>query len=90
MDIRETDLRRVDLNLLVAFLVLMEERSVSRAAQRLYLSQPAVSGVLARLRELFDDQLLVRGRAGMQPTSRALQLEARLRPALASVHGALF
>jgi DNA-binding transcriptional LysR family regulator len=90
MDISETDFRRIDLNLLVAFLVLMEERSVSRAAQRLYLSQPAVSGALARLRELFDDPLMVRGRLGMQPTSRALQLEARLRPALASIHGALF
>lgn len=90
MDISEADFRRIDLNLLVAFLVLMEERSVSRAAQRLYLGQPAVSGALARLRELFDDPLLVRGRLGMQPTPRALQLEARLRPALAAVHGALF
>ncbi|HEX8406264.1 MAG TPA: LysR family transcriptional regulator [Duganella sp.] len=90
MDISETDFRRIDLNLLVTFLVLIEERSVSRAAQRLYLSQPAVSGALARLRELLDDPLLVRGRLGMQPTSRALQLEARLRPALGSVHGALF
>jgi DNA-binding transcriptional LysR family regulator len=90
MDIGETDFRRIDLNLLVTFVVLLEERSVSRAAQRLYLSQPAVSGALARLRELFDDPLMVRGRLGMQPTSRALQLEARLRPALASIHGALF
>lgn len=90
MDIREDDFRRVDLNLLVAFLVLMRERSVSRAAARLYLGQPAVSGILARLRDLFGDPLLVRGRTGMQPTSRALQLEARLKPALSTIHGALF
>jgi DNA-binding transcriptional LysR family regulator len=89
MNISVDDLRRVDLNLLVAFLVLMEERSVSRAAQRLYLGQPAVSGALARLRQLFDDPLLVRGRLGMQPTSRALQLEARFRPALMAIQGGL-
>lgn len=90
MDIKEDDLRRIDLNLLVAFLVLMRERSVSRAAEHLYLGQPAVSGILARLRELFDDPLLVRGRLGMQPTSRALQLEARIKPALLAIHSALF
>jgi LysR family transcriptional regulator, mexEF-oprN operon transcriptional activator len=90
MDIKEDDLHRIDLNLLVAFLVLMRERSVSRAAEHLFLGQPAVSGILGRLRELFDDPLLVRGRVGMQPTARALQLEARLKPALLAIHSALF
>lgn len=90
MDIRDSDLRRIDLNLLVALLVLLEERSVSKAAERLYLSQPALSGTLSRLRELFGDPLLVRGRTGMQPTSRALQLQAKLRPAMGAVHAALF
>lgn len=90
MNIRENDFRRVDLNLLIAFLVLMRERSVSRAAERLHLGQPAVSGALARLRELFDDPLFVRTRLGMQPTSRAVQLENRLKPALHSIHEAIF
>lgn len=90
MDIRENDFRRIDLNLLVAFLVLMRERSVSRAAERLHLGQPAVSGALARLRELFDDPLFVRTRTGMEPTSRAIQLESKLKPALHSIHEAIF
>src|SRR5579862_8625207 len=54
------DLAGVDLNLLVAFDALMEERSVSRAASRLSLSQPGMSNALARLRKLFGDPLLVR------------------------------
>jgi DNA-binding transcriptional LysR family regulator len=90
MNIKENDFRRADLNLLVAFLVLMRERSVSRAAERLHLGQPAMSGVLARLRELFGDPLFVRTRTGMEPTSRALQLENRLKPALHAVHAAIF
>lgn len=90
MDIRENDFRKLDLNLLVAFLVLMRERSVSRAAERLHLGQPAVSGALSRLREFFDDPLFVRTRAGMQPTSRALHLEGRLKPALLAIHEAVF
>lgn len=57
---RLTQLRQADLNLLVVFAVLAEERSVSRAAGRLLLSQPAVSRALQRVRELFRDDLLVR------------------------------
>jgi DNA-binding transcriptional LysR family regulator len=90
MTISERDFRGVDLNLLVAFLVLMRERSVSRAAEQLYLGQPAMSGALARLRSLFDDELLVRTAAGMEPTPRALRLEAELLPALQGVQAALF
>ena len=78
MSIDENDFRGVDLNLLVAFLVLMRERSVSGAAQKLFLGQPAVSGGLARLRQLFDDELLVRTAKGMAPTPRALELEAAI------------
>jgi DNA-binding transcriptional LysR family regulator len=70
----ETDLRNVDFQLLVALRALIEERSVSRAARRLNLSQPAMSRVLARLRLLFSDPLLVRGRQGLLPTPRALGL----------------
>jgi len=68
------DIRNVDLNLLVALDVLLAERSVSRAAVRLHLSQPATSAVLARLRELFGDPLLQRSARGMLPTPRSLEL----------------
>ena len=68
------DIRNVDLNLLVALDALLAERSVSRAAVRLRLSQPAASALLARLRELFGDPLLLRSARGMLPTPRALEL----------------
>lgn len=66
-----TDIRKIDLNLLVAFKVLLDERNVSRAAERLALTQPTVSGMLARLRVLFDDPLFVRTQHGVIPTQRA-------------------
>ncbi|HMF79320.1 MAG TPA: LysR family transcriptional regulator [Bryobacteraceae bacterium] len=65
---RVTQLRQADLNLLVVFTVLAEERNVSRAADRLLLSQPAVSRALQRLRETFHDDLLVRTPAGYEVT----------------------
>jgi DNA-binding transcriptional LysR family regulator len=82
-------LARQDLNLLVALHVLLHERHVSRAAARLGVSQPAMSRALKRLRELFDDPLLVRGSAGMQPTSRALELGPKLAGLLAGVRDLL-
>lgn len=84
-----TNLRSLDLNLLVAFEALMAERSVSRAARRIGLSQPAMSGALARLRSLFDDQLLVRGDGQMRPTPRAESLEGPVREALALIRSSL-
>ncbi len=90
MTIKEIDCRRVDLNLLVTLLVLLRERSVSRAAEKLYLGQPAVSAALARLRTLFDDPLLVRSAKGMVPTVKALELEAALKPVVASIQSVLF
>ncbi|XAW87920.1 LysR family transcriptional regulator [Vibrio sp. CDRSL-10 TSBA] len=54
------DIRNLDLNLLKAFDALMDEGSVTRAAQRLVLTQPAVSAMLTRLRDYFDDPLFVR------------------------------
>jgi len=75
-------LSRFDLNLLVVFEALMEERSVSRAASRLALSQPATSNALSRLRALLNDPLFVRTPAGMEPTSRALHLAVPIRRAL--------
>ena len=56
------------------FLTVMQERSVTRAAERLHLTQPAVSYALARLREKFDDPLFLRTAAGMQPTPVAFAL----------------
>lgn len=88
--INERDFRGVDLNLLVTFVVLMRERSVSQAAQKLFIGQPAASAALARLRELFDDRLLVRTPSGMVPTPRALALEAELAPLLERMQAALF
>ena len=76
------DLPGVDLNLLVAFDALIAERSVTKAAKRIGRTQPAMSAALARLRGLFDDQLFVRGRGGLQPTPRALELAEPLGHAL--------
>lgn len=76
-------MNELDPRLLRAFLVLMAERSVSRAAVRLDMSQPAISHLLAKLRSVFDDPLLLRSRGGMTPTNRALELEGRVRDLLA-------
>lgn len=75
-------LRRMDLNLLLALHALLEERSVTRAAARLGLTQSATSRALARLRSHLDDPVLVRGGAGMVPTPRAVALGPGLRLAL--------
>jgi DNA-binding transcriptional LysR family regulator len=71
---RITQLRQADLNLLVVFTALAEERSVSRAASRLLLSQPALSRALQRLRDMFHDDLLIRTPAGYEPTARGERL----------------
>lgn len=73
------DIVRLDLNLLRALDVLLEERHVTRAAARLHLTQPATSGALARLRTAFGDALLVRGKGGLVATPRALELAPRVR-----------
>jgi DNA-binding transcriptional LysR family regulator len=79
----------LDLNLLRVFQAIVEERSLTRAGERLALSQPAVSYSLGRLRTLFDDQLFVRTRAGMQPTPIALELAEIVGRALDTVRQAL-
>lgn len=83
------DLRRVDLNLLVVFETLMHERSVTRAAEKLFLGQPAISAALSRLRSLFDDPLFVRTGRSMEPTARANEIFALLSPALDSISTAV-
>jgi DNA-binding transcriptional LysR family regulator len=79
------DLSRVDLNLLVYLDVLLREKSVTRAASYLGLTQPAMSNGLRRLRELFDDPLLVRTSEGMSATELATQLQPNVREILAQV-----
>ncbi len=68
------ELRNFDLNLLVAFDLLMQEQNVSRAADRMFVSQSAMSHILQRLRQQLDDPLLVKTPSGMKPTDRALAL----------------
>jgi len=78
-------LSRIDLNLLVALQALLEERSVTKAAERLFITQPAMSKTLQRLRELFDDPLFIRSGRGLVPTPRAVGLEKQLPLLLSSV-----
>ena len=82
-------LRRLDLNLLVTLDALLIEHNVTRAAERLHLSQPSVSVQLARLREFFGDPLLLPSPRGMRPTARADALREPLRLALAELAQAL-
>lgn len=83
------DLNRIDLNLLVYLDALLRERNVTQAANRLNLSQPAMSNGLRRLRELFNDPLLVRTSEGMTPTARAIDLEPLVREILSGVERAV-
>jgi DNA-binding transcriptional LysR family regulator len=76
------DTMRLDLNLLLTLEALLTEQNVTKAAARLHLSQPAVSAQLNRLRDMFDDPLLIPARRGMTPTAKALELLAPLRESL--------
>ena len=78
-------LNRIDLNLLVALDALLTDRSVTQAAKRLSIGQPAMSAALGRLRRLFDDPLLVRQGSGLVPTPLAQSLVDPVRECLASV-----
>lgn len=82
-------LRDIDLNLLVVFHQLIQQRRVARVAEQLGITQPAVSNALARLRRLLDDPLFTRTPAGMQPTPLAEQLAEPVARALELLHGAL-
>ncbi|MBI1203785.1 MAG: LysR family transcriptional regulator [Rhodopseudomonas sp.] len=76
------NLKNIDLNLLVIFEAIYATANISRAAERLGMSQPAVSHSLARLREQLDDQLFVRAQNGVQPTIKARELIGPAREAL--------
>lgn len=83
------NLRRLDLNLLVTLDALLSEHNVTRAAERLNLSQPSVSVHLAKLRDVFKDPLLLPGPRGMRPTARADELREPLRQALDALEHAV-
>jgi len=83
------NLAALDLNLLVVLQIALEERSATRAARRLHVTQSAVSNSLARLRELFDDPLLVRSGRGLVPTPRAQELAPLLGVAFERLEAAL-
>jgi DNA-binding transcriptional LysR family regulator len=78
---------RYDLNLLRVFAALMEERSVTRAAEQLGITQPALSNSLTRLRDILHDQLFIRERYGMQPTQKAEELAPVIIDALSKLDG---
>ncbi|HET8597560.1 MAG TPA: LysR family transcriptional regulator [Castellaniella sp.] len=83
------DTKRTDLNLLATLEALLAEQNVTKAASRLHLSQPAVSAQLSRLRDMFDDPLLIPAQRGMTPTAKALELLDPLRLALDQVRATL-
>lgn len=78
-----------DLNLLVAFEALMAERSVSRAAGRIGLSQPSMSNLLRRMRAIFEDELFYRTAEGMMPSATAIALSEAVTPALTLIRSGL-
>jgi DNA-binding transcriptional LysR family regulator len=80
---------RIDLNLMLVLLRLIEVRNVSQVASELYVTQPAISNALARLRDLVGDPLLIKTKRGMEPTERALELVQPLRGALGKIQRAV-
>ena len=83
------DLKDIDLNLLLVFHKLLMERRVSIVAEKLELSQPAVSNALNRLRRLLGDELFLRTSKGMEPTPYAAQLAEPIAYALGTIHNSL-
>jgi DNA-binding transcriptional LysR family regulator len=84
------NLRNFDLNLLVCFDALMSERNVSRAAEKMFLSQSGMSHALSRLRTLLDDPILMRTEQGMMPTPRAIEMELPVREMLNQINRTLY
>jgi DNA-binding transcriptional LysR family regulator len=82
-------LSKIDLNLIRAFVALYESRSVTLAAEKLYVTQPSVSYALSRLRGVFNNRLFVRTKEGMEPTVYAGQLYEILRSSLQSIECAI-
>ena len=89
IDIESVNITSVNLNHLVTFDALLAERSVTRAARRLGVTQSAVSNALRQLRLMFDDPLFLRRATGVEPTARALELASPVRRGLAAFAAAL-
>ncbi|WP_249674666.1 LysR family transcriptional regulator [Pseudomonas abieticivorans] len=89
MTIDEQHFARVDLNLMIVFLVIYREMSISRAARHLALGQPAVSASLVRLRKCFDDPLFIRKARGVAPTPKAQRIATDLLPAMSKIQALL-
>lgn len=83
------NISKIDLNLLVYLDVLLREKNVTRAADQLSITQPAMSNGLKRLRELFSDPILVRTSEGMMPTARALELQPIVRDVLSKLEATI-
>lgn len=83
------ELKTTDLNLLKALDALLDEGSVTRAAERLHVTQPAMSGMLTRLRDIFQDPLFVRSQRGIVATPRALALASPLKEILGGIDALL-
>ncbi|WP_188745934.1 LysR family transcriptional regulator [Marinobacterium zhoushanense] len=79
----------IDLNLVRTFVVLYEARSVTLAAEQLFVTQPSVSYALSRLRDLLNDRLFVRTKEGMEPTAVATQLYQVLRQSLTQIENTI-
>src|SRR5262245_1738353 len=87
--LNQTDLSRADLNLLVLFEAVLEERHVGRAAERLNLTPSAVSHGLGRLRRMLNDPLFLRTPKGVAPTARAAALASPVADVLARVRSVI-
>ncbi|RTR34162.1 LysR family transcriptional regulator [Shewanella atlantica] len=85
----EINLLKVDLNLLKSLRALIEERHVGRAAEKMNVTQSAMSHTLARLRGVFDDPLFIRNAKGLEPTTRAIELSGKLRFILSEIDNLL-
>ena len=83
------DFFKYDLNLIIALDALFEERSVTRAAARVGITQSAMSQALRRLRAALKDDLFIRTSTGIEPTNTALALAGPLREALEQIHATL-
>ena len=83
------NISKIDLNLLVYLDVLLREKNVTKAADQLGITQPAMSNSLRRLRDLFNDPLLIRTSHGMNPTERAEELQPKIRHILSKIEYAV-
>lgn len=80
---------KLDLNLIQTFIVLYETRSVTKAAEQMFITQPSASHALSRLRDLFRDPLFIRTKSSMEPTPMADQLYLQLSPSLSTIQNTI-